>query len=141
MRSTILACTILILCTVLPSCSSGPKVVKVTGKLQRNDQPLKVDSKGSVTVVFTPIFEGRKKTFDTYTGIYRSESPTFEIPGPDGNGIPEGKYKISLLAMVPQPTAEIHDINERFNAQNTPIVREIRTSETLVIDLGKAKSK
>jgi hypothetical protein len=140
MRSNIMACTLLMLCFVLPSCSSGPNVVKVTGKLQMNEQPLKVDPKGSVTVVFTPVVE-QGKTYDTYSGIYHTESPTFEIPGPDGRGIPEGKYKISLMAMVPQPTAEIHDINERFNAKNTPIVREVRTSETLIIDLAKPNSK
>ena len=122
----------LILCGFLSACSSGPRKVTLTGKLNNNNEPLKVDSKGSVTVIFTPVTE-KGAQFTTYTGIYRTEDTTFVV-----NEIPEGKYKISLQCMVPQPNKDTEDINQRFNAQNTPIVREVKGgTETLVIDLAK----
>jgi len=107
-------------------------MVKITGTLKTNDKPLKIDSNGSVTVIFSPIVE-KDAHFTTYTGIYRTEDPTFVI-----NEIPEGKYKVSLLCMVLEQTREIQDINEKFSAQNTPIVREVKGGiEPLVIDLAK----
>lgn len=121
-----------VLCAFLSACSSGPKMVKITGTLKSKDESLKIDKNGSVTVIFVPVVEPGKH-YTTYTGIYRAEDPTFVI-----NEIPEGKYKVALMCMVPQPTRETEDINQRFTDKDTPILREVKGGgEPIVIDITK----
>jgi hypothetical protein len=139
MRSLGCILFIFVLALTLPACTPSPKLVKVKGTLHQNGQPLKIDSNGSVTVVFTPMVEkGQNST--SHSGVYRADNPIFEVFG-DGNGIPEGKYKISLICMVLNPTADTKDINDRFGTEKSPIVREVHSPDPLVIDLAKPNSK
>lgn len=118
-------------------CSSSAKVVLAKGQLVSKGQPYRGNPKGSVTIVFTPETDGGEN-FSTYPATFQRDDATFTVPGTDGRGIPEGKYRIAINQLaIPMP-AEITRMNEQFSTQKTGIVREVKSAdETIVIDLGK----
>ena len=59
---------------MLPACSSGPRPVKVSGKVNFNQQPLKTTE--GVNIVFHPVVEAGKP-FDTYPATPLNEDGSF----------------------------------------------------------------
>ena len=59
--------------------------------------------------------------------------------GPPGGrragGLPPGKYRIAVRQWDPYPDTD--KLGGKFDAQNSPIVREITGEEDIVIDLSK----
>jgi len=118
-------------------CTSSSKLVKAKGQLTIKGQPLKVDPKAGVTIAFIPVVEKGGDSTRLIASFVREDS-TFTVPGTDGNGIPEGKYRISIDLMVMPPTQEVQRINEMFNSKDTKIVRDVKSGdETIVIDVSK----
>jgi hypothetical protein len=58
---------------------------------------------------------------------------TFTVPGPEGKGIKPGQYKIAITATVGGPDY----FGDKFSEEKTPIVREVKAGEDIVIDLAK----
>src|SRR5437868_12239189 len=93
MRLTFSIC--LVVCLFLSACSSGPKPVKITGKLTNGDKPFKVDPKTPFDVVFVPIVE-KGQALDTYPATINRDDMSFTINGKKGDGIPVGKYRVAI---------------------------------------------
>src|SRR2546423_1027004 len=80
-------------------CNTGPSLVKAKGQLMYKGQPYKRGNNG-VTVVFHPVDKADK----TYPADPPSpDDGTFAFPG---TGIPEGKYKVSIVHMAMTPSAD-----------------------------------
>jgi hypothetical protein len=78
-----------------------------------------------------------------------NEDGTFNVPGPDGTGIPAGKYRVSITQKYrtkhtidkPKRPGELaidRDtdlLRDRYSATTSPLVVEVTTSEKLTLDL------
>jgi hypothetical protein len=127
----------LILALVLPACSTEGKQHKVKGALLHRGEPYLPKHKGSVTVIFVPEAEGDTPA-DSYVADVNREDGTFVVNGKTGRGIPPGKYRVTINQMVMDAPAEINQMNERFSATNSKIIRDIQDETPLRIDLAKA---
>lgn len=129
-----------IVCLFLSACSSGPKPLKVTGKLTYQGKPLAVDAKGGVTLTFIPVVEAGQAFTNQQAEVNR-EDMSFAVKGPTGQGIPAGKYRIAVMLMTPEQTPMVREINQRFTQEQSPIVRDIASEEPIVLDLSKPDGK
>jgi hypothetical protein len=127
--------------------------VWVTCEILRNGRPFSVPETHSVQVTFyaleTKDENGKvNSTNEPYAAARRGDGK-FEVPGPEGRGIPPGKYRIAVIhkpkgtnaAPKPKSKREVADrefdfLRDRFGPQTSPIVRTIDTkSSQVVIDL------
>jgi len=123
-----------LLCACLAGC--GGSKHKVQGKIVKGGQPYGLSEKGVFQLSFVPA-EG--KTTQIYNATVNSKDGTFEIVGPDGKGIPAGKYKVQLVAMDPYGggASGTDKLKGKYapNSKDAPVV-DIGSGE-LVIDVGK----
>jgi hypothetical protein len=93
---------------------------------------------------------------EPFHGYYDPKDGTFVVPGPDGYGIPPGKYRISIFQGLTRE-GESMALEERkgtsrkapvinretdffkgfFGPTTSPIVREVTPGAELVVDLDK----
>jgi len=159
-RSTIVrvaSCSFLgILCLLLSGC--GPSdAVWVTLDLKKGGQPYVAPEVQSVQVTFygierkTPV-AGQQFGHEPFTARHTGEA-TYELPGPDGYGIPAGKYRISVIqkpkagTLKPgvakgkgPPKAPDRDedfLKNQFGPDSSPIIRTVERSSHLTIDLDR----
>lgn len=62
---------------------------------------------------------------------------SFEVTGPGGKGIKPGKYKITVSARVGFSPSDPDLFDNKFSAEKSQIVREVKAGEDIVIDLDK----
>jgi hypothetical protein len=83
---------------------------------------------------------------EPFSAALDPETGTFEVPGPDGRGIPAGKYRVAVSlrqrTAPPNSSGKKFDrdkdlLQDRFNDKASPIIREITTKSDLTIDLEK----
>jgi hypothetical protein len=89
---------------------------------------------------------------EAYMAVFKSEDGTFAVPGPDGQGIPPGKYRVSLTQELTREAVDKKNENVKRNQKlfdrdtdmlngqfggNSPIVREIKDSTEVAIELDK----
>lgn len=139
--------------TILTGCSgsaqptvAGQGIVK--GKLVNGGKPFALDpskiplpkgttappgsSSNLLEIRFIPAGGG-----EDYGAETQPETGTFVVKGPGDKGIPPGRYKIAITAR--------HGIGEevpdyfkgRYTPENTQIIRDIKPSEEVVIDVSK----
>lgn len=134
----------LVLCLALgvliPACSSGPKPLKVSGQLKNNDKPYTAPKGAMVTIVFAPVVE-TGAPFDTFPAKFNREDSSFAVAGKTDQGIPPGKYRISVQQFVPDPTAQINEMNARFTLEKSAIIREVTDETPIIIDLARPTGK
>lgn len=124
--------------------SSGPKddgIVRARpkGRILQNGQPVKINTANlppgdpGLQVIFVKVgtpdagAEIPAQVTDASTG-------TFELVGPDGRGIPEGKYRIAVILA---PFGSADQFKGKYNQQNSKIERELKAGQDLEIDLDK----
>ena len=134
MRYLALGCGLLAV-LLLPACSSGPKLVKVKGNLRLKDQPYTAKHTGSLSIRLIPVVEADEH-FHTYVGDFNREDGSFVVNGKTGQGIPTGKYLITIHQRLMDAPPEILEMNERFSQPNSKIIREIVDETPLVINLS-----
>jgi hypothetical protein len=135
MRNVIIASCALALVVASGCGIGGPKLVPVNGKLTNGGKSPLPDPKGGLTIVFLPTDPNAKKA--TYPATpFNQDDNSFTVPGPDGKGIPAGKYKVTINMMVPGSSPVADKINEKYTAEKTPIEIDV-TGEPVDIDLSK----
>jgi hypothetical protein len=91
----------------------GAKAVKVEGQLVRDGAPYQAEEGNTLDLAFV----GQQ----TYRATVRADG-SFVIPGPEGNGIPPGSYKVRVTATTPaNDTASLKKLsktNEQFKQIN-----------------------
>ena len=128
-----------LLCSFALGCGGpGEKVVAVEGRVTNAGQPLPVAGRemglGMVRVEFYRIGEDGQQTSDPETAGVDKDG-YFRVRGPDGNGIPPGKYRIAVRQWDPFPDTD--RLEGKFDENNSPIVREIATRAEIIIDVSK----
>jgi deoxyinosine 3'endonuclease (endonuclease V) len=100
--------TVVLVLVAVPGC--GVAKTKVTGKLMKNGQPLKVSKDTYVTLTFAPDIENPGQT---YPAKFNQETGGYEIE------LPAGKYRARYVIMEkgqpavsapPEATKEVHDL-------------------------------
>jgi hypothetical protein len=145
-----------LLCLTLTGC--GPSdAVWVTFDVVKGGQPLVAPENQSVQVTFYGIERKTPVPGENFGGqpfMARLTGPAkYEVPGPDGYGIPAGKYKVSVIQKPKTgtmkaapakgrrpPKAPDRDedfLKNQFGPDSSPILRTIEKSSHLTIDLDK----
>ncbi len=133
---------------------SGGRTVWVTGHLLKGGSNYSPPPEQLVAVTFVAIevenAEG-KVVPDTepYLADYDPTSGAFKVPGKDGSGIPPGKYRVAIVSKMnrealnskkasEKPADREKDyLGDKFGPTTSPIVREIKASLDLPIDMDK----
>jgi hypothetical protein len=129
----------------------------VTGKLTKGGAKYEVPADQNLHITFYSMdpFKNGERTIpagEAYMGVFKPDDGTFTVTASDGNGIPPGKYRVSLTQQLTRkavdkkneklkPSQTLFDrdtdmLKGQFGP-NSPIVREVKTSEELVIDLDR----
>jgi hypothetical protein len=106
--------------------------------LQKLDQ-VTVEKMESLSVVYYPITE-TGATDKNAEFFWASVSPggDYEVLGKEGNGIPPGKYRVSVI--LPAAFTNIDKLGGVFGPDNSKILREVPREpkeQTINIDLAK----
>jgi hypothetical protein len=145
-----------LMCCLLPGCG-GADSLWVTVDLKKGGQPFVASENQSVQVTFygmEPKDSALEKNFvrQPFSARLKGEA-SYEVPGPDGWGIPAGKYRISVIhkpktgtlkAAAPTgrraPKAPDRDqdfLRGVFSPESSPIIRTVEKSCHLIIDLDR----
>jgi hypothetical protein len=135
-RLLLSALCLCLLVVIAPGCSTESKQVTVKGKLLNHGSPLKVDPKVGVTVSLVPVVE-QGKAATNFPANFNRDDATFDVPGPQGKGIPPGRYRVSVFQQAISIPEWMADMNEQFSPSNTRIVRDIEKDTDIVVDLSK----
>jgi hypothetical protein len=139
----------------LPGCDSSG-TIKITGKVLKGNTPLVVPPgrKLGITLFALELKDATGKSLPNggpYPAHFDPLSGRFQVLGPDGQGIPPGKYRVALQM---RPTREALNnatyqrgkkslfseddaLTGHFRADNSPIIRELKESGELTIDLDR----
>ncbi len=148
-----------ILCLVvtllaLPGCG-GSNTIWVTGHLLKGGAPYVPPSEQRVTLTFVAM-EVKDATgkpvpaTDPYLAEFDPANSSFQVPGPDRQGIPPGKYRVAVTQTLRREAfdaaqkkskkrldRDADTLADRFSATNSPIIVEVNRSEAVEIDLER----
>ena len=93
MRNEIL---IVATCLVVASGCGGDGRLNVKGRIVKGETPFTVPEEEYIRVTFFPVTSDGRPPLNTYAATYNREDGTFRAVGPDGKGIPPGKYRIAV---------------------------------------------
>jgi hypothetical protein len=140
---------------VFSGCGGGSDGVWVTGKLLKGGAPYVAPTGQLVSVTFVglEIHDAAGKSLpsgESYWAEVDQSASTFSVPGPERRGIPLGKYRVAVTqkmtreafnAANPNPKKgvdrETDMLGDKFGAATSPIIREVKGSVDLTIDLDR----
>jgi len=154
MRCSHLALTLLIVpLFASPGCGEPSNGVRVTGKLLKGGAPYVPPDGQLVSVTFVGLeiqdISGKKsQSNEPFWAEVDQTNGTFSVPGTERRGIPPGKYRVAVTQKLKREAfnaahtrgkkgadRETDTLVSRFGLGNSPIIREIKSSCDLAIDL------
>jgi hypothetical protein len=137
-------------------CGSGDNIW-VTGVLQKGGEMYKPPDGHKLALYFCPMpGEGSAPpTGDVEMADYDARDGRFTVPGPDGSGIPRGKYRVAVVETIRREELDklkkstkpkrgelrINDdtnvLETTFGEKTSPFVRDLKTSTNLTLDMSK----
>jgi hypothetical protein len=118
----------------LVGCQKGDGRLNAKGRLLKGGAPFTVSAPEFVRVTFFPVSAEGGPPQNTYIAAFDPAEGTFRAVGPDGNGIPPGKYRIAIEHSRKRKDA----LNGAFDGNRSPFVFDIDSdSAEIVIDLDK----
>jgi len=144
------------LALAISGCGSS-QAIWVQGKLTKGGAKYVVlaDQRLHMTFYSMEPFNDGARTIpagQAYMAVFKSEDGTFTVTGPDGQGIPPGKYRVSLTQELTREAVDKKNENVKRDQKlfdrdtdmlkgqfgaNSPIVREIKDSTEVAIDIDK----
>jgi hypothetical protein len=126
------------LCLGALSGCGGDGRLNVKGRVLKNGAALKLPETDFVRVTFFPVTTNGRPPLNTYIAAYDGEDGTFEAVGPDGRGVPPGKYRIAI-----EHNRKRKDLLKgSYDGDRSPFVFDVDAStKELVLDLDKAPAK
>jgi hypothetical protein len=133
MKSTCLALVVAVGCVAIAGCG-GDARLNAKGRVLRDGQPFTVPADDHVRVTFYQLTPEGTTGKNSYAAAFNNADGTFTAVGPDGRGIPPGKYRVCV--------EHLHKRNDMFrgayNTDTTPFVFDIGgKAKELVIELDK----
>ena len=150
-RMTILTSTLTL--TTAGCGSSG--TVSVMGTLVKGGAPYKVPAgqKVGVTLYQVSSSDNAAPAGEPFEAEVDSEKATFRVPGPEGRGVPLGKYRVAVrqrwtregLASAKTAKNEVLDrdkdfLNDAFSPSSSPIVKDVTGPSELKIEIDHAET-
>jgi hypothetical protein len=116
---------------LLPGC--GGSLVKPGGRVVKGESPFLAEDGEVLHITFVPV-DVSGTTFTSYPAEYNREDGTFRVRGKDGQGLPPGKYSVTVELIKKRKDV----FKGRINARTSPFQLEVTgSSSDLVIDLDK----
>lgn len=108
----------------LAGCGGGGNVF-VRGKVLVNGEPLTLGPDDQLVLTFVQEPQG-----ETSFTAHVENDGSFKVPGPTGNGIPPGAYRLVVGQVFLDPqTKEFRDkFNDAYNRKNTTLFHDISSS-------------
>ena len=123
----------LLICVVGAGCGSH---IKTKGRVVKGGEPFKPGEGEGVRIFFVPLDPREDNTYDSYAGEFNNENGTFQIKGKDGNGLPPGKYRITMQLMKDKEDL----FSGALMGPRSPFTCEIKSSsDEVVVDLDQAR--
>lgn len=143
---------------ILSGCGGSGNTVRVTGKLLKGGTRFTPPDGHAIGVTFYAIEiqdpSGKSvRSSEPFDADVDDEAGTFRVPGPEGRGIPPGKYRVAVTQRMLREafeaakrraapgkkpiTRETDFLDDRFGPTTSPIVREIHEATELVVDLDR----
>jgi hypothetical protein len=134
MRITLALLTMAAISFLAAGCGGGPMKYQTYGRILKDGAPFLPPKDDAVRVTLVPIPETGGKVMNWYAARYNAKDASFRASGPDGAGIPPGKYRVCVELL--------HNRNDVFKGayfgETSPFVREVRSrSDEITIDLAK----
>ena len=127
-----------LLCMLVLTGCGGDGRLNVKGRLLKNGQALKLTDPDFVRVIFFPVTTDGRPPKNTYLAAVDDDDGTFEAVGPDGRGVPPGKYRIAIELNRKRKDM----LKGSFDGDRSPFVFDVDSStKELVIDLDKPPAK
>ena len=117
----------------LLGCGSS-STIKAKGKIVKGGQPFVIREGQGLRLIFAPQTVPEGKRYDSYAAEYHPDDGTFRVVGKDGQGLPPGKYTVSLELL--QKKEDL--LHGRLTGKDSPLSLEVvKGGDELVIDLDK----
>jgi hypothetical protein len=146
------------LAVAISGCGSSEGGISVHGKLTKGGAKYEVPADQKLHMFFYSIepFKAAERTIpagEAYMVEFKPEDSTFTVAGPDGQGIPPGKYHVSVTQKltreaVDKKNAKLGPKEKLFErdtdmldgrySDKAKIICEVKDSAEIVIDLDKA---
>jgi hypothetical protein len=121
---------------LLSGCGGGDKRYNFKGRVVKGGAPYAVPEGDTVRLTFYPVTEDGGNPKNTYIAQYDNKNGTFKAYGPDGKGIPPGKYLIGLEHLNKRKDL----FGGAYDGDHSQFVFDITDkSKEIVIDLDSAK--
>jgi hypothetical protein len=132
------ACAIALLVAILLSGCGGSGKFQARGRVVKGGAPLTLPEQEYLRIVFHPVVPEGERARNTYVAVYKNNDGSFQVVGPDGKGLPPGKYRVAI-----EHEAKRKDLlRGALDAENSPFVFDVsRDTGEIVIDLDKAAGK
>jgi hypothetical protein len=125
----------IVLAVVLAGCATDGKL-NTKGVVLKDGAPLKIGPDDSLRVILVPIPEDGGRPMTLYAGEFNADNSTFIVKGPDGHGMPPGKYRVAVEHM----RARKDLFNGAFSTEKSPFIVTIQNStDEITVDVGQAK--
>jgi hypothetical protein len=133
MRLIRLSCAALLVCAGLTGCG-GDGRLNAKGRVVKGGQPYTVPRDDHVRVTFYQLAPDGTTEKNSYIAALDNADGTFRAVGPDGRGIPPGRYQVCVEQL--RKRADL--FRGPYNSDATPFVFDIdsKTPE-LVIELDR----
>jgi hypothetical protein len=133
MKKSKLGCVVVLACVGLAGCG-GDVRLNTKGRIVKSGQPYTVPADDHVRVTFYQLTADGATGKNSYIATFNNADGTFRAVGPDGRGIPPGKYQVCVEHLHKRSDL----FRGAFNNDATPFVFDVdsKTPE-LVIDLDK----
>src|SRR5262245_4510848 len=132
-------CFALVVVALFAAGCGGAKAVKVEGKLVKSGQPYTLTEGGSLNLSFHS--KGMTGEGMVYPARVNATDGSFVLDGPEGRGIPPGRYKITLNRTTessdPASLVKLYQSNKQFTFINGKECEVTDESDKVTIDIGK----
>jgi hypothetical protein len=156
MRAALSSLILIPLILAVSGCGSS-QTIWVQGTVTKSGEKYKVPEGQNLGITFyaleaMTVGDRKIAAGEPFAATYNRQDSTFTVPGPEGSGIPPGKYKISFTQKLnrealTEKNARLKKGQMLFDrdtdllkgqfGENSPIMREIKDASELTIDLDK----
>jgi hypothetical protein len=111
-------------------------IVKAKGRILKGGVPFHPGEGEALRIILAPLEAPAGSTYDSYAAEFHPDDGTFQVKGKDGNGLPPGRYRISVELLKKKEDL----FKGSLTGPSSPLTCEVTSaSSELVVDLDQAK--